>query len=101
MAQEYSRCNAAITSVQFWTEDLDPVTLGIATEHVYTTIFYTSTSQTLCQQSDETLFGCFIIALNAAFTQQLSLADEGYKSSSDTIDLQTPLRKTPRIHHIS
>ena len=49
----------------------------------------------------ETLFGCFVIALNAAFDQQLSLADEGYESGSDTIDLPTPLRKTPCIHHIS
>ena len=47
------------------------------------------------------MFGCFIIALNAAFTQQLSLADEGYKSGSDTIDLSTPLQKTPHIHHVS
>ena len=31
------------------------------------------------QQSDEILFGCFVIALNAAFDQQLSLADEGYE----------------------
>ena len=31
------------------------------------------------------------IALNAAFTQQLSLADEGYESGSDTVDLPTPL----------
>ena len=100
MAPEYSIWNA-IASLQFWTEDLDPVTLGIATECVYTTFFYTSTSQTLCQQSDETLFGCFIIALNAAFTQQLSLAAEGYKSGSDTIDLPTPLQQTPCIHHVS
>ena len=97
---EYSIWNAAIASLQFWTEDLDPVTLGIATEHVYTTFFYTSTSQTLCQQSDETLFGHFVIALNAAFTQQLLLADEGYESGSDTIDLPTPLQKTPHIHHV-
>ena len=34
-------------------------------------------------------------------TQQLTLADEGYESGSDTIDLPTPLRKTPHIHHIS
>ena len=27
--------------------------------------------------------------------------DEGYESGSDTIDLPTPLRKTPHIHHIS
>ena len=91
MAQEYSIWNAPIVSLQFWTEDLDPVTLGIATEYVYTTFFYTSTSHTLCQQSDETLFGCFVIALNAAFNQQLLLADEGYESGSDTIDLPIPL----------
>ena len=84
-----------------WTEDLNPVTIGIATECVYTIFFYTSTSQTLCQQSDETLFGCFVIALNAAFTQLLSLADEGYESGSDTIDLPTPLWKAPHIHHVS
>ena len=101
MAQEYSIWNAAIASLQFWTEDLNPVTLGIASERVYTTFFYTSTSHTLHQQSDETLFGCFVIALNAAFTQQLSLADEGYESGSDTIDLPNPLWKTPCIHHVS
>ena len=50
-----------------------------------------STSHTLCQQYEETLFGCFVIALNAAFTQQLSLANEGYEGCSDTIDLPTPL----------
>ena len=81
-------------------EDLDPVTLSIATECIYTTFFWTSTSHTLCQQSEETLFGSFIISLNAAFTQQLSLADEGYESGSDTVDLPTLLWKT-HIHHIS
>ena len=40
MGREYSIWNAAIASLQFWTEDLDPVTLGRATEHVYTTFFY-------------------------------------------------------------
>ena len=64
-------------------------------------ILYTSTSHSLHQQSDETLFGHFVIALNAAFNQQLLLADEGYKSGSDTIDLPTPLQTTPHIHHIS
>ena len=100
MAREYSIWNATIGSLQFWTEDLDPVTLGRATECVYTTFFFLPVSHTLCQQSDETLFGHFVIALNAAFNQQLSLADEGYKSGSDAINLPTPLRKTPRIHHI-
>ena len=101
MAREYSIWNAAIASLQFWTADLDPVTLGRATEQVYTTFFYSPSSHTLHQQSDKTLFGHFVITLNAAFDQQLSLADEGYKSGSDTIDLPTPLRKTQRIHHVS
>ena len=101
MVREYSIWNATIASLQFWTEDLDPVTLGRATEYVYTTFFYSPSSHALCQQSDKILFGCFVIALNATFDQQLSLADEGYKSDSDTIDLPTPLRKTLCIHHVS
>ena len=57
-------------------------------------------SHMLCQLPEDVLFGCFVIALNAAFTQKLSLADEGYKSGSDIVDLPTPLRKTPDIHYI-
>ena len=47
MAREYSIWNAAIASLQFCTEDLDPVTLGRATECVYTTFFYSPMSHTL------------------------------------------------------
>ena len=101
VAREYSIWNAAIDPLQFWTEDLHPVTLGRATEHVYTLFFYSPMSHNLHQQSIETLFGCFVIALNTAFDQQLSLADEGYESGSDTIYLPIPLQKTPHIHHIS
>ena len=39
--------------------------------------------------------------LNADFEWQLVLADEGYESSSDTINLPTPLRKMLRMHHVS
>ena len=77
------------------------VTLSRVTEEVYSAFCYSSSSHTLCQQYDEILFGHFLIALNAAFDQQLLLADEGYESSSDTINLPTPLRKTSRNHHIS
>ena len=100
MAREYGIWNAAIASLQFWAEDLNPVTLGEASECVFYHFFWTPTSHTLCQLPKETLFGCFILALNAAFTQQLSLEDEGYKSGSNK-DVPTPLRKTPRIHHMS
>ena len=101
MACKYSIWNAAIASLQFWAEDLDLITLGIASECVYTTFFWTPTSHTLRQLSEDVLFGHFVIALNAAFTQQLSLADEGYESGSNTADLPTPLQKTPHIHHMS
>ena len=100
MACKYAIWNAAIASLQFWAEDLDPITLGIASECIYTTFFWTPTSHTLHLFSEDILFGHFVIALNAAFTQQLSLADEGYESGSDTIDLPTPLRETPHVPHV-
>ena len=100
MAREYGIWNATIESLQFWAEDLNPITLGIASEHVYTHFFWTSTSHTLHQLSDEVLFGCFILALNSAFHQQLSFADEGYESGSNE-DLPTPLWQAPHIHHVS
>ena len=101
MAREYLTWNATIASLQFWTADLNLVTLGITIEEVYSVFFYSTSSHTLPQQSDKILFGCFVIALNAAFERQLALADEGYKGSSDAINLPTPLRKTSRIHHVS
>ena len=72
--------------------DLDPITLGSTMEEVYSAFFYSS-SHTLHQQSDKILFGCFVITLNTAFDQWVALADEGYESGSDTINLPTPLRK--------
>ena len=100
MAREYSIWNAAIASLQFWTADLDPISLGIATE-VYSVFFHSTSTYTLCQQPDEILFGHFVTTLNAAFEWKLALEDEGYESSSETINMPTPLRKIPKIHHIS
>ena len=100
MAREYGIWNTTIALLQFWAEDLNPVTLGKASEHVYNHFFWTPTSHTLCQLSEETLFGHFVLALNAAFTQQLVLADEGYESGSNE-DVPTPLCKMPCIHHVS
>ena len=67
MAREYWMWNAAIASLQFWTADLNPVTLSIATEEVYSIFFYSTSTYTLHQQPDEILFGCFVTTLNAAF----------------------------------
>ena len=101
MVREYSIWNTAIASLQFWIADFNLVNLGITTEEVYSAFFSSTSSHALHQQPDEILFGCFVIALNAAFDQQLALADEGYESGSYTINLPTPLRKMPRIHHVS
>ena len=101
MACKYAIWNATIISLQFWAEDLNLITLGIASECIYTTFFWTPTSHTLHQLSEDVLFRCFVIALNAAFTQQLLLADEGYEKGSNTAGLPTPLWKTPHIHHMS
>ena len=67
MAREYSIWNAAIASLQFWSADLDPITLSFATEEVYSTFFYSTSTYTLQQQPDEILFGHFVTTLNAAF----------------------------------
>ena len=53
MAREYLIWNAAIASLQFWTADLDPVTLNIATEEVYSEFFYSTSTYTLHKQPDE------------------------------------------------
>ena len=69
MVREYSMWNAAIALLQFWMADLNPVTLGSATEEVYSAFFYSTSSHTLCQQSDKILFGCFMITPYTAFDQ--------------------------------
>ena len=73
MAKEYLIWNAAIASLQFWTADLDLITLCIATEEVYSAFFYSTSTYTLHRQPDEILFDHFMTTLNAAFKQQLAL----------------------------
>ena len=80
MAREYSVWNAAVVALQFWTTDLKAHVLRSTIEEVYTAFFYTASVHTLCQQSDEMLFGCFMTMLKAAFEQKLSLEDKGYES---------------------
>ena len=67
MAREYSIWNTAVAPLQFWTADLDLVTLGITTEEVYSEFFYSTSTYTLHQQPDKILFGHFVTTLNAAF----------------------------------
>ena len=67
MAREYMIWHAAIALLQFWTAHLDPITLGIATEEVYSAFFYSTSTYTLCQQPKKISFGHFVTTLNAAF----------------------------------
>ena len=39
--------------------------------------------------------------LNAAFESKLTFEDEGYESGSENFNILTPLRYSPRIHHVS
>ena len=99
-ARKYLIWNATVASLQFWTADLHPVTFGTATEEVYSAFFYTST-YTLHQQSDEILFSCFVMTLNTVFEWKLALKDKGYERGSENFNMPTPLRKRPKIHHMS
>ena len=101
IAVEYLIWNATIASLQFWTADLNMTTLGIGMEEVYSAFFYTTSINTLHQHSDEILFGCFMTTLSAAFKQKLALEDEGYESSSENFNMPPPLRKMPKIYHMS
>ena len=101
LAREYSIWNAAIASLQFWTADLDMITLGTTIEEVYSAFFSMTSTFTLCQQSEKILFSHFVTTLNAAFEWKLALEDEGYESSSENFNMPTPLRKALKIHHVS
>ena len=67
MTRDYSIWNATIASLQFWTADLDTITLSTTIEEVYLAFFCTTSTYTLHQQSDEILFGHFVTTLKTAF----------------------------------
>ena len=101
MAREYSIWNAAVAALQFWTADLKAHVLSSTIEQVYNAFFYNTSTHLLHQKSEEVLLGCFVTTLNAAFESKLALEDEGYESGRKHFNIPTPLRCTPRIHHVS
>ena len=98
MAREYSLWNATVAALQFWTADLKAHFLSSAIEQVYNAFFYSTSTYLLCQQSDEILFGYFMTTLKAAFESKIALEDEGYESSSENFNIQTPFRRTSQIN---
>ena len=99
--REYYIWNTTAATLQFWTADPELHVLSSIIEQVHTTFFYTTSMHLLCQQSEEDWFGHFVTMLNAAFESKLTLEDEGYESGSENFNIPTPLRQTPRIHHVS
>ena len=65
-AQEYSIRNAAVTALQFWMDNLNPLTLSNAIKRVYTAFFCSDSAQHLQYTAEEILFGHFVTALNNA-----------------------------------
>ena len=101
LAREYSIWNAAVAALQFWPAELKAHVLSSTTEQVYNAFYYTTSKHLLHQQSEEGLFSPFMTTLNAAFESKCTLEDEGYESGSENFNIPTPLRCTPRIHHVS
>ena len=101
MAREYSIWNTTVATLQFWTADLEAHVLSSTIEQVYNAFLYTTSMHLLHQQSEEVLFSHFVTTLNAAFESKLALEDEGYENGSENFNISTPLRCTPRIHHVA
>ena len=97
MAREYPIWNATIAALQLWIADLEAHMLSSAIEQVYNTFFYSTSMHLLHQQSDEILFSCFMITLNAAFESKLELEDEGYENGSENFNIPTHLEEPPRF----
>ena len=72
MARVYSIWNATVSSLQFWILDLKPSSYNDAIADVYMALFYTSTTHTLHQLSDETFFSHFVTTLNSTFGQKFA-----------------------------
>ena len=100
-AREYSIWNSAVTALQFWMEDLKPHILSDAIERVYIAFFCSNSAQQLRNISEEILFSYFMTSLNDAYEWELTQEDEGYESGSESLNIPTPLCRTPWLYHIS
>ena len=101
LVREYLIQNATVATLQFWTSDLQAHVLSSTIEQVYNAFFYTTSMHLLHQQSEEVLFSHFVTMLKAAFESKHALEDKGYDSGSESFNIPTPLRHTPKIHHVS
>ena len=98
-AWEYSISNATITALQFWTAELKPHILSNTVEWVYTTFFYSNSTQQLWNLPKEVLLSCFMT--NNTFEIKLTQEEEGYESGSESLNIPIPLRRVPWIYLVS
>ena len=88
-------------STPIWMTDLDPQTLSNAIEYVYTAFFCSNSTQQLRSIIEEVLFGYILTTLNDAFERELALEGKGYDGGSKSLNILTPLHRTPYLYHIS
>ena len=101
MAHEYAIWNAAIASLQILGRRPQPnFPRHSLRMHLHHLLLGHLPAHTLCQLSEDVLYWMFVIALNGSIYPAVSLADEGYKSGSDTADLPTPLQKPLHTPHV-
>ena len=101
LAWEYSIWNSAVTALQFWTADIKPHILSDAIEWIYTAFFSSNSAQQLHNLPEAILFSHFMTTLYNTFEIELVQEDEGYEGGSENINISTPLRRAPRIYHVS
>ena len=94
-SREYSIWNTAVTALQFWMTDLEPLMLSNTIEMVYTVFFCSDAAQHVRYISEEILFSHFVTTLNDAFEGELALEDIGYESGSESLYISTPLCQAP------
>ena len=100
-AREYSLWNTAVVALQLWMEVLEPQTLSNTIEWIYTAFSYSNSAQQLRNISEEVLFGHFMTTLNKAFEWEVAIEDERYENGSESLNIPTPLHRTPCLYHIS
>ena len=100
-AREYAIWNATVSALQFWMESHEPNILSDTIERVYMAFFCNESSQQLWNLSRDVLFSHFVTTLNDTFECELAQEDEGYESGSESLNIPTPLPRTPRLYPIS
>ena len=99
--REYSIWNAAVSVLQFWTEDLKTPVLSHAIDWVYTDFFRSDHAQQIWNLPEEILSGHFLTTLNDTSEIELAQEDEGYESGSENFYIPTPISWAPRVYYIN